>query len=303
MANYLVTGGGGFIGRHLATRLAQAGHRVRVLDDLSTGRVDGLEADLVVADAREAASVEAALTGISGCFHLAAVASVARCNQAWSDSHRTNVGATVTLLELAARAGLPVVYASSAAIYGGNQNLPLVETALPAPSGAYGVDKLACEWHAGIGASVHGMRSVGLRFFNVYGVGQRPDSPYSGVVSIFADRIARGLPITLHGDGVQSRDLVHVDDVVAALEAAMRLAEGAAEPMAEIVNVCTGRATSIRELAMLLMRLERREVELDEGPARAADVRHSRGCPSRMKSMLGVEAQVALEDGLVSLVG
>ena len=174
MKRWLVTGGCGFIGSHLVDALLARGDTVRILDDLSTGkRHDVLAgAELRVGDVADRDEVARALTGVDGCFHLAAVASVERCTQDWLGSHRTNLTGTVTVFDAARSAGpspLPVVYASSAAVYGDNPHVPLSETATTRPLSAYGADKLACEFHAQVAWGVHRVPNLGLRFFNVYG--------------------------------------------------------------------------------------------------------------------------------------
>ena len=303
MSCYLVTGGAGFIGSHLCDALLAQGHEVRVLDDLSTGKRCNLDprATFVRGDVTDPACVGEATARVDGVFHLAAIASVARGNEDWPGTHRVNQTATILVLDAARSARLdrpvPVVYASSAAIYGDTGGAVAREDRHPAPLTAYGADKLGCELHARVAAHVHGVPTIGLRFFNVYGARQDPDSPYSGVISIFAKRLAQGQPITFHGDGQQTRDFVHVSDVVAHLRAAMRHAEESA-PGSAALNVCTGRATSIRSLAQLLASSRGITPELIAGPARAGDIRNSQGCPERAAAMLGLRAALRLEDGL-----
>jgi UDP-glucose 4-epimerase len=298
----LVTGGAGFIGSHRVDRRVTEGHRVRVLDDLSTGRSSNLDprAELVVADI---SAIGRVLDGVGDIFHLAAVASVARGNEDWRGTHRINQSGSVAVFEAAKAAGrLPVVYASSAAIYGDTGGVVAHEGLVPAPATAYGADKFGSELHARIGSLIHGVPTLGLRFFNVYGPRQDPSSPYSGVISIFARGIAAAAPLVLHGDGAQTRDFVHVGDVVAHLCAAMAaLRRGTPGVMGTALNVCTGRGVSIRELAVLLGRQQSVTPELASGPARPGDIRHSRGCPARARSALGVRAMVTLEAGLATL--
>jgi UDP-glucose 4-epimerase len=308
-AHYLVTGGCGFIGSHLVDALVAEGHAVRVIDNLSTGVRNHLPraAELVAGDLRNLEIVRAAAADVDGCFHLAAVASVVRCNETWHDSHLVNLAATVAVLEVAARARLPVVYASSAAVYGDNPNVLLHEEEPLRPFSAYGVDKAACEMHAHAGAAVHGLASIGLRFFNVYGPRQRPGDPYSGVISVFLDRLRRGLPPVLHGDGGQSRDFIFVADVVAALRLAMARLEREPgrqwQPCAEVYNVCTGRAVTVAELARLVMALTGRgESSVERAPSRPGDIRHSIGSPERATRELGFTATVAIKNGLERLV-
>jgi UDP-glucose 4-epimerase len=247
MPLYLVTGGAGFIGSHLVDALLARGDRVRVLDDLSTGKRENLDprAALMVGDVADAALVASAMDDVDGCFHLAAVASVERGNRDWLGTHRTNLTGAITIFDAARRAKstgpIPVVYASSAAVYGDTPDLPLAETAATRPLSAYGADKLGCELHGRVAHRVHGVRAIGCRFFNVYGPRQDPGSPYSGVISIFFDRIGRGQGVTIFGDGGQTRDFIYVADVVAALMAAMRRHDA----QASAFNVCTGRTTSV----------------------------------------------------------
>lgn len=298
MTTYVITGGAGFIGSHLADALLALGHRVRVLDDFSTGKLENVDpaCEVVRGDARDPAALHRVMAGAAGCFHLAAIASVARANEDWIGTHRVNQGATITVLDAArAAGGLPVVYASSAAVYGNLEGVAQ-EDAAPAPRTAYGADKLGSELHARVGFLVHGVPSAGLRFFNVYGPRQDPASPYSGVISIFADAIAQGRPITLHGDGRQTRDFVFVRDVVAHLIAAMRLLS--ADPGAHVLNVCTGRETSVQDMALLIGRLSGRTPVMRRGPVRAGDIARSVGSPDRARAALGTQARTGLAEGL-----
>jgi len=296
---FLVTGGAGFIGSHLCDALLAAGHRVRVVDDLSTGHRANLDprCELVVGDVADAALMRRAMQDASGCFHLAAIASVARSNEDWCGTHRTNLSGTVAVLDAARAAGrVPVVYASSAAIYGDQGEAAITEALRPAPRTAYGADKLGSELHAAVAFGVHGVPTLGCRFFNVYGPRQDPASPYSGVISIFAARIAAGQGVTVHGDGGQTRDFVYVADVVAHLLAGMRLLQAA--PQAAVVNVCTGRATSVLQLAKTLATASGRAARIAHGPARAGDIRTSLGDPAAATALVGVAARTRLEDGL-----
>jgi UDP-glucose 4-epimerase len=240
-------------------------------------------------------------TGAAGVYHLAAIASVARSNEDWIGTHRTNLGGTVAVLDAARQVGrIPVVYASSAAIYGDQGEGMIDEGARPAPSTAYGADKLGSELHARVGFGVHGIPTMGFRFFNVFGPRQDPASPYSGVISIFAARIAGGLPLILHGDGRQTRDFVYVDDVVRHLTAGMGVLHTV--PQAAVLNVCTGRTTSITDLAETLARLDGRPLAMSFSPARAGDIRASLGNPAAATAMLEVPATTSLEDGLRATV-
>jgi len=299
MATYLVTGGAGFIGSHLAEALLAEGHQVRVLDDLSTGKRANLPPGVIFleGDVADAGFVRRAMEGVAGCFHLAAIASVQRSNEDWTGTHRTNLSGTVAVLDAARAAGrVPVVYASSAAIYGDPRLTPIQEAMAPMPLTAYGADKLGSELHARVAWLVHGVPTLGCRFFNVYGPRQDPHSPYSGVISIFAARVAAGATVVVNGDGRQSRDFVYVGDVVRHLTAGMALLHRA--PQADVVNVCTGRETTLLQLLDTLEALCGLRAERRFGPARNGDIRVSLGHPGRAMAMLGVRAQVTLDQGL-----
>jgi UDP-glucose 4-epimerase len=302
MALYVVTGGAGFIGSHLVDALLAEGHAVRVLDNLSSGKRSNLDprAALYEADICDRAALQAALDGAAGCFHLAAIASVQRANEDWPGTHRVNQTGSLAVLDACRGATLPVVYASSAAVYGDTGGAVAHEGLICRPLTAYGADKLGSELHAAVGWGVHGVPSFGLRFFNVYGPRQDPSSPYSGVISIFAARIAQGHAVTLHGDGRQTRDFIFVADVVAHMRAAMRVVE--AQPGAWLSNVCTGTETPIAGLAQTLGRIFAVTVTTGHAPSRPGDIRRSLGSPDRAMALLGVEAAIRLEDGLKRLV-
>ena len=297
MATYLVTGGAGFIGSHLCDALLRRGDSVRVLDDLSTGSRDNLPAavTLIEGNIAEPAVMAAALQGVDGCFHLAAIASVQKGVTDWVGTHRTNLTGTITLFEAIRRGGtIPVVYASSAAVYGDAASVPIGEDTDRRPLSAYGADKYGCELHARVAGHVHGIPSTGLRFFNVYGPRQDPRSPYSGVISIFCQRVAGGEPIDVFGDGRQTRDFICVDDVVTALLAAMQRAT----TQAPVFNVCTGIPTSVLELAQLIARLSGRQVEIRHQASRPGEIRHSTGRPDRARAELELPPPILLQDGL-----
>jgi UDP-glucose 4-epimerase len=301
MSAFLVTGGAGFIGSHLVDALLARGDTVRVLDDLSTGRRRNLApgATLIEADTADAGAVARALEGVDGCFHLAAVASVAKGVEDWTGTHRTNLTGAITVFDAVRRQGrrIPVVYASSAAVYG-DAAVPIPEDSACRPLSAYGADKYGCELHARVAGAVHGIPTVGLRFFNVFGPRQDPASPYSGVISIFCDRILRHEPISIFGDGAQTRDFVSVHDVVRALLGAMALRR----LDAPVFNVATGVATSVRALAELVGALTGQAPVMGMKPPRAGEIRHSVGVPDRLDAALGLSGRVALRDGLAELL-
>jgi UDP-glucose 4-epimerase len=301
MASYLVTGGCGFIGSHLVDELIKLGHCVRILDDMSSGRIENKNtaAELFEGDVWDPYFVKMAMRGMDGCFHLAAVASVERSNSDWSATHRTNLTGSITVFDAAraASSSLPVrvVYASSAAVYGDSSDLPLSETSVTRPLSAYGADKLGSELHGLVASHVHGVPTCGLRFFNVYGPRQNPASPYSGVISIFGDRLKTGRSIVMFGDGRQSRDFIFVGDVIRALLAAMEhtTSEG------RIYNVCTGRSTTILELAGAVADTLGVTPNITFAPARRGDIWLSYGDPSEARAALGFQADTSLASGLV----
>jgi UDP-glucose 4-epimerase len=297
MALYLVTGGAGFIGSHLVDRLLDLGHRVRIIDNLTSGSVSNIPGDVefVQADIRDAEAVTKAFQNVAGCFHLAAIASVQKSIEAPRETSDTNIMGTVGIFEEACRADVPVVYASSAAIYGANNDLPLRENATPQPLSPYASDKLSNELLAQALGAARSWPSFGLRFFNVYGPRQNPHSPYSGVVSIFLQRAIDGKDLVIYGDGGQSRDFIHVSDVTRFLVAAMEKASASAP----VANVCTGRGTSVLELGNML--IERHGNRIVHESGRPGDIRQSLGSPELAMNVLGVQAEISFQDGLTTL--
>jgi UDP-glucose 4-epimerase len=298
---FLVTGGCGFIGSHLCEALLARGDAVQVLDDLSSGKLENLPGDarLIRGDVGDFACVHAALAGVDGCFHLAAIASVERGVRDWLGTHRVNLTGTITLFEAIRRVrSVPVVYASSAAVYGDCKTLPITEEAEKRPVSAYGADKYACELHARVATHVHGIPTTGLRFFNVYGPRQDPASPYSGVISIFCDRLRRGEAVLIHGDGHQTRDFIFVSDVVAAMLRAMELQLARAPSF----NCCTGIATSILDLARLVAELCGRDLNVCFTAPRSGEIRHSLGSPVGSRAAFDLPEAVTLRAGLAQLL-
>lgn len=301
MGAYLVTGGCGFIGSHLCEALVRRGDTVRILDDLSTGLRENApeRSQLIEASVVDPHAVDAAMEGMDGCFHLAAIASIERCKGDWLGAHRTNLSGTIAVLDAARRMGsvpIPVVYASTAAVYGDDGVLPTPETVEARPRSAYGADKLGSELHARVAREVYGVPTLGLRFFNVYGPRQDPASPYSGVISIFCDRVPRGETIEIFGDGRQTRDFVFVEDVVAASLAAMGMADRNSAPA--VLNICSGFATSILDLAHLIGKLCGREPRIRLRPPRRGEILHSLGDPRLARRYLGLEEPEDLRSGL-----
>ena len=297
---YLVTGGCGFIGSHLCDLLLEQGHKVRVLDDLSTGCVGNISdrVDLMIGDVANADTVERAMWQMDGCFHLAAIASVERSAIDWVGCHRINQQASVNVFNAARTANpkgpIPVVYASSAAVYGDNASMPLSEKSQPSPISAYGADKLGSELHARVAWLAHQVPTVGMRFFNVYGPRQDPTSPYSGVISIFIHRILNNLPLTIYGDGKQTRDFIFVGDVVRFLATAMQNHR----PEAAVFNISTGLTCSVLELSQTLKLVSGAQSSIDFQPARGGDIAASLGDPQRAITRFGMRAKVGLGLGL-----
>jgi UDP-glucose 4-epimerase len=301
----VVTGGCGFIGSHLVRHLVADGRPVRVLDDLSSGDVSRLPAGVEFrqGDVADPGFIRPGVAGAAVVYHLAAIASVAQSNDRWLTSHVTNSCGAVAVMEAvrdkAPEAGF--VYASSAAVYG---DLPLepgqriAESAPIRPLGPYGVDKLNVELHAGVAGPLFGLRSFGLRFFNVFGPGQDPDSQYSGVISRFVALARSGGPITIFGDGEQTRDFVHVDDVVRAL----LLAERSAGVAAPVANVCTGLPTSVNQLASAIADRFAPAPAIVHTEARRGEIRRSLGDPSLAGRLLGWEPAVTLNAGLRAVI-
>ena len=306
--HYLVTGGCGFIGGHLSHALIAAGHRVTILDNFSTGRREAAPANATIlkGDITDSKIVAHAMQNIDGCFHLAAIASVAKATEDWVGCHRANLTGSINIFD-AARAGkIPVVYASSAAVYGANSDLPLNEKSSTAPLSAYGADKLACELHARVARGIFNVPTLGLRLFNVYGPGQSPDSMYSGVISIFITKALADQPLALHGDGSQTRDFIHVGDVVAHFIAAMELLHGNSPDRSAVLpialNVCTGRMVTIREIADQVIKASGKNSKLIPLPPREGDIPASLGDPALTIKTLGIQAICDLQTGLAETV-
>jgi UDP-glucose 4-epimerase len=299
MAKYLVTGGCGFIGSYLVDALYAYGHKVRILDDLSTGSLNykpkGVE--FILGDVSDPEMTRLAMQGVDGCFHLAAIPAVERSITDWIGTHRANLTGTVAVFNAAREAKdkpIPVVFASSAAVYGDNPDIPLCESATLRPLSAYGADKLGSELHGAVAGHVHGVPNTGLRFFNVYGPRQNPKSPYSGVISIFCDRLKTSREVTIYGDGNQTRDFIYVGDVVTALLAAME----SCSLRSEIFNICTGKPTSIRTLAETVGAILGIRPAIRFASSRRGDIRNSIGNPSKAGLVLGFSAHTDIASGL-----
>jgi len=295
MSLYLITGGAGFIGSHLADALIAEGHRVRVLDDLSTGMRANVDprAALIVGDAGDAEIYARAAQDADAIFHLCAITSVELCERDRVRSRRVNLTAATHAFACAQEPRRPIVYASSAAVYGEGSEAALAEDGEHRPVSAYGADKLATEMRAIAAGRDYGVASVGLRFFNVYGPRQRPGNPYSGVVTNFCEKVRRCEPCVIFGEGNQTRDFVYVGDVVAALLLSLSLAS----PEAPVFNVGSGTPTTIRDLANRLSKLGENPATPITAPGRDGDIRDSLADIGRLRSQ-GWSPRIALDDGL-----
>ena len=299
----LVTGGAGFIGSHLVERLLSEGHRVRVLDNLSTGKRENLPRhpalELQVGDIRDDATVRRAVKGVTANYHLAAVASVQASIDDPIGTHGANLVGTLQLLEAGRHAGVTrFLYASSAAIYGDTSMVPVAETTTPRPLSPYAADKLAGEHYLQFYGAKHGLRATAFRFFNIYGPRQDPSSPYSGVISIFVDRALTGRPVTVFGDGCQTRDFVYVGDLVEILYAALDSEKMTGQTM----NVGRGVECTLLELLSALETVVGTAMERRHEPPRIGDIARSCADTGRLRALLGWVPQTDLAAGLTRLV-
>jgi UDP-glucose 4-epimerase len=298
----VVTGGAGFIGSHTVDALLAHGHRVVVLDDFSTGKRANLaqhatndRLHIVEHDVAEPIAKALAPFGpAERIVHLAAQVSVVRSVENPTFDMRVNYGGTLQVLDYARANGIKkIVLASSAAVYGDVTEMPVDEATPTRPVSPYGIHKLASEHALAYYATVHGVPSTSLRFFNVYGPRQDPSSPYSGVISIFSDRAKAGRPLTIFGDGQQTRDFVYVGDVVRAILSA--LGDGNSGVVA---NVGTGGEITVSELARAIVELCGNRSTISHAPARAGEILRSRARVDRLRDQLGVVAQTQLVEGL-----
>lgn len=303
----LITGGAGFIGSHLARACLSLGHDVRVVDNLSSGKLDNLDGvlgsiDFVEADIRDAPRMVTVASGRDVVFHEAALVSVPYSVEHPQETHDVNLQGTLNVLQAARAAGVRrVVLASSAAIYGDDPELPKIETMRPAPVAPYGVEKLASEHYLSVYAKLYGLETVSLRYFNVFGPRQDPSSPYSGVISVFVDRALRGQSPTIFGDGLACRDFVFVDDVVRANLAAATL-PGVPGVSGQAFNIACGRRTTLNELCATLGRILGQDVTPRYAEPRAGDIVASVASIDKARHLLRYEPKVSVEDGLRRLI-
>jgi UDP-glucose 4-epimerase len=297
----LVTGGAGFIGSHLVHACLAAGESVRVLDDLSTGHRENLadvrsEVELIEGGVEELETVRRAVSGCELVYHEAAVVSVPLSVQDPLRAHAVNALGSLHVLLAARDAGVRrVILAGTCAAYGDDPALPKTEDMLPRPLSPYAIQKLAAEHYCQRFTALYGLETVVLRYFNVFGPRQDASSSYAGVIPLFVSALVRGKAPVIYGDGLQTRDFVHVRDVVEANRAAAN-AEGA---KGLVLNVGRGEAVTVLELFDAIAReLGAEGIEPTHAPERPGDIRHSRADASRARALLGWSAKVSLAEGL-----
>lgn len=291
MGKVVVTGGAGFIGSHLSVKLVEAGHDVHVVDNLSSGSRAKVHprASLHIADVCDREALPPIISGAQTVYHLAALSSVAHSIEDPVSVFAANVIGTLTVFNCARQAGVGrVVYSSSSAVYGDQSEEVMREDLQASPQSPYGLSKYNGEMAAKLFASLYGLETVCLRYFNVYGAGQNPEGPYAAVLAKFAEARRAGRPLQVTGDGCQTRDFIMVDDVV---EANLAAATSGKVGRGEAINIGTGTSTSILELALLI------GSDVEFLPQRD-EIRHSRADISRARSMLGFSPRIALREGL-----
>lgn len=306
---YLVTGGAGFIGSHIAQTLLSKNHSVRILDNFSTGKRENIETllsqfgqdqlEIVEGDVRSASDVKEAVSGIDIIFHEAAFVSVPQSMDEPQECFDVNLTGTSQLFDAARKAGVRrAVVASSAAVYGESEALPLIEETPLQPKSPYAVSKRVNEMYADLFTNEFGFEVVALRYFNVYGPRQRPDSMYAAAVPIFVRRLLDGKPITVYGDGGQTRDLINIHDIVRANLVASEHPNAAGK----VFNVCTGVETRLLDLLDVLYKLFPDAPQAEFAEPRAGDIYRSVGSPQKALDVMEFKAQVSLADGLKETV-
>ena len=299
-ARYVITGGAGFIGSNLASTLADEGQSVRVVDNLVTGYWDNLDehptVERVTADIRDASALSQAFAGAEVVFHQAALGSVPRSIDNPVETDSVNAGGTVNVLNAARLAGVKrVVFAASSSAYGDTEVLPKQEDMPGSPRSPYAVTKLAAEHYMRVFASIYGLETVALRYFNVFGPRQRPHGNYAAAVPRFVWAAIHNKPITIFGDGEQSRDFCFIKNAV---DANLRAARTETKLTGQVINVAGGRRTTLNNLVAKLQELMGSDLNVTYTEPREGDVRHSLADISRAKELLGYEPLVRWEDGI-----
>ncbi|MGY8825171.1 MAG: SDR family oxidoreductase [Candidatus Latescibacterota bacterium] len=300
MASYLVTGGAGFIGSHLVEELLRRGQKVRVLDNFSTGKRENLhglmdQIELIEGDIRSYHIVREAVQGIDFVLHQGALPSVPRSINDPITTNEVNVGGTLNVLDASKDAGVKrVVYASSSSVYGPDPELPVREDMTPQPVSPYAVAKLTGEKYCHVFSRVYGLETVALRYFNIFGPRQDPNTQYSAFIPKFVVGIMDGQSLTIDGDGEQAKDFTYVSNVVEANLLALE-AEGVS---GEVFNVGCGQSTSVNEVVRHIRQIANAQGEISYGPSRTGDVPRSLADISRAREKLGYSPQVLLREGL-----
>ena len=300
MASYLVTGGAGFIGSHLAEALVRRGDDVRVVDNLSTGFRRNLEGvashvDFIEGDLSDMEVCRRAVAGTEFVLHQAAIPSVPRSVQDPAASHRANVDAALNIVIAARDAGVKrLVYAGSSSVYGDTPTLPKREDMRPEPLSPYALQKLVAEQYCQMFTRLYGFETVTIRYFNVFGPRQDPGSPYSGVISLFSSALLQGQRPVIYGDGEQTRDFTYIANVV---DGVLRACE-ASRAAGEVINVATGSRISLNALLQAMNRLLGTHLEARYLEPRAGDVRDSQADITKARDLLGYTPRASLEEGL-----
>lgn len=299
----LVTGGAGFIGSHLVETLLAEGHKVRILDNLSTGKRENLPSsnaiEFIKGDIRDSSEVSSCTRGTDAIVHLAAVSSVQASIEDPVATHQSNFIGTLNILEAARANGISrLVYASSAAVYGDPKRLPVSEDLKPDPLSPYAVDKLSSEYYLRYYSSQYNLNTIAFRFFNIYGPRQDPSSPYSGVISIFSERINNDLPVTIFGDGMQTRDFVFVKDLVAILVKSLSHTQF----NCQVMNIGTGTEISLLELLAELEAITGKTVRRRHEPRRLGDIIRSCADTTQLKQVFAILPSTSLREGLGTLL-
>jgi nucleoside-diphosphate-sugar epimerase len=303
MAHYLVTGGAGFIGSHMAEELIRRGERVRVVDSLITGKRENLahlpQVEFLEGDLAEPEVAARAVQGVDYVLHQAAIPSVPRSVSDPVTSNRANIDAALNVLVAARDAGVRrVVYAGSSSAYGDTPTLPKVETMPTAPLSPYALQKLVAEQYCQMFTRLYGLETVTTRYFNVFGPRQDPSSPYSGVISLFISALCENRRPTIYGDGEQTRDFTYVANVV---DGVLRACH-APQASGEVINVATGGRISLNHLLHVVRDLVGGTVEAIYEPGRAGDVRDSQADIEKARRLLGYTPLVSFEQGLDNTV-
>lgn len=303
--DYLVTGGAGFIGSNIVHRLVKMDSSVRVLDDLSSGRLENLQEvagaiEFIRGDIRDPATVAAAVRGVRYVLHVAAMPSVVRSVEDPLTTNAVNVEGTLRLLLASRDAGVErFVFSSSSSVYGDSPVLPKRENMIPMPLSPYAVQKLAGEGYCKNFYQLYGLKTFILRYFNVFGPRQNPKSQYAAVIPLFVDAIWAGRPPTIHGDGEQTRDFTFVDDVV---DANLCCCTAPAEAAGKVYNIARGDRISINQLAQTINRILGKNIVPVHDAPRPGDVRDSQAESELARRVLGWQPRVGFEEGLAVTV-